>query len=542
METVTTVREWRPHPGKQETFLSLPDSIFEGFYGGAAGGGKSESLMMFPLVRKFHQYPQYKGIIFRRTFPELEKEIILRAHQYYRSEGGHWNDQKKYYTFPSGATQHFGHCEYEKDIRKYDTSEFNYAGFDELTSFTEFQYTYITLTRVRSSSNLPAIVRSGSNPGNVGHGWVRKRFVEPNKEGMTVLFDPVTKTKRIFIPALLTDNPTLMENDPGYIFRLDGLPEAELRAKKYGDWWTFSGQVFDTWRNEPFSDEPMNAQHVIEPFEIPDWWPVVLSVDWGYRAMTWAGWGAASPDGRCYLKKEYAVKEKEISEWATEIGIMSRDENLLGVALCGSAWQRRGDALTIAQQFQKFSGLKPERADSDRVGGKVLFQEYLRWAHKPKRAAQREDFDLETAQNILRNRGQESYLKYLAYFESEKEEENLPKLQVFNTCAEFINCIPLCVYDDKNTEDVAEFSGDDPYDGGRYLLKMIDRHFRGLSKEHQLRSKEAEIYKDFEGDRNWNKLHMRMRLVEREKRLKNSPVRRHHKSRRTSLMSTSPTW
>ena len=483
MENPETI-EWSP-TRKQEIFLTLPDTIFEGLYGGAAGGGKTEALYMLPLVRGWHHHPKYKGIILRRSFPELEKEIIIRSKQWYLSTGAKYNDTKKFYTFPNGGVQMFGHCEHEKDIVRYDGVEYNYAGWDELTHFTEYQYLYLTASRVRSSSaQLPAIVRAGTNPGNVGHKWVRSRFVDPAHEGLKVLVDKRTGLRRIFIPALVQDNKHLMTNDPLYLAKLELLPtEAERRAKKYGDWYTFEGQVFE-FRLEPLPDEPENARHVISPFEIPSWWPRIAAIDWGFAANVWIGWAAIAPDGRVYLYREYCKKRQLISTWATEFARLSQYEKLETVALDPSAWQQRGME-TIEQQFQEYSGYVPERAQNDRIGGKLLLHDYLRWTPKPKARDVAGTFSPELASKILRNYGKDKYDEYVRFFEDEPDELNLPKLQIFETCPAIIDTIPDCVSDPDNPEDVAEFPGDDPYDGCRYLLQAITR-FKEKSKwEHQ---------------------------------------------------------
>lgn len=480
MEVQTTT--WKPHK-KQEVFLTLPDWIYEVLYGGAAGPGKTEALYMLPLVRQFHQHPRYKGLILRRTFPELEAEIILRSKQWYASTGAKYNEQKKRWTFPNGGYQGFGHCEHEKDITKYDGVEYNYVGFDELTHFTEYQYTYLAGSRVRSSSSeLPAIVRSGTNPGNVGHKWVRDRFVEPYKEGMKLLKDKRTGLTRMFVPAFLEDNPTLMQNDPLYAQKLMMLPtEAERRAKRYGDWYTFEGQVFQ-FRLEPLPDEPSNACHICEPFPIPFWWPKVAAIDWGFAAHVWIGWAAIAPDGRVYLYREYFEKRKLLSDWATKFKHLSEKDNLEEVHLDPSAWQNRG-VETIDQKFTEYSGYTPVKAINDRIGGKMLLHDYLRWIPKPKPQSVGFEFDKELGDKILRNYGLEKYREYISFFDDKSDEGPLPKLQIFSNCTAIQDAIPQCVYDPKNPEDVLEFDGDDPYDGIRYLLQAVARFKERAARE-----------------------------------------------------------
>lgn len=505
-------KSWRPF-ARQEEFLSLPDTIFEALYGGAAGGGKSECLLLFPLARGFYRHPKFKGIIFRRTYPELEKEIILRSHEWYPATGAKYNDEKKRWTFPSGAIMQFGHSEFEQDVRKYDTTEYNYMAFDELTSFTEFQYTYLTLSRCRSScADLPSIVRAGTNPGNVGHAWVRRRFIESGPYG-SILLDPVTKTKRIFIQSLCTDNPHI---DPGYINRLAGLPEAERRAKRDGDWWFFAGQVFEDWREDPLSDEPANAKHVVSPFEIPLYWPRVLAIDWGYRAMTIALWAAISPDLRLYVFREFSCKEKKISQWAAEIGRLNKNEPLADSVICKSAYQTRGDDMTIVEQFTKHSGIPCRGADNDRIAGLLLMREYIRWRKKPDRKIlPNEEYNQDHAAEILRKFGTAAHHQYLESFQPSAEEKNLPKLQVFENCWELRKAIPLCVYDQKKRDDIAEFDGDDPYDACRYLICAAEEYMRP-NEEARFLQKRAEILGQHNEKRDETLFYRQMQALERE--------------------------
>lgn len=539
---------WTPTK-RQEDFISIPDTIFEGFFGGSAGPGKSECLMMLPIIREFYKIPGFKGILFRRTFPELEREIIPRSQEYFKLTGARYNDSKKRWTWDMYNTMmQFGYAEYEKDARSYDTTEYNYMAFDELTSFTEFQYTYLSFSRCRTSNpRLPAIVRSASNPGNVGHGFCRKRFVEPARGGYKIIQQTVMVggkprvIKRIFIPAKALDNPHI---DPDYIVRLQMLPEAERLAKAEGDWWTFSGQVFEDWRLEPFRDEPDNARHVVKPFDIPPWWPRVLAIDWGYSAMMCALWAAINPaTKRIYIYREYTAIKTKISSWAKTLAALSAGENLVDVVLDPSAWGNRGDECTIAEQFSNLSGMNPRRADNDRISGKNLVQEALRWepvinpfyGHEP---------DVGHAMEIYEFHGEATYHRYMDQFTDEPETAvNLPKLQVFDTAVKLIETIPLCVYNDPtmtrkgSPEDVAEFNGDDPYDTVRYILKACQYYLDVGGAENERQSKIAGAMDLIKTGQDQTAFYMQMDRIDAEHQRIGMGVKKfHHAQRRKYRM------
>lgn len=556
-------KSWKANPGRQSLYLGLPDSIFEQFYGGAAGGGKTEALLMRPLLRQWTDNPRFQGIFLRRTFPELEESVIERSRRgginkdgteipSFKDFGAEYNEQKKKWRFPSGATYTFGHAEKEEDIRKYDTAEYQYCAFDELTSFTEFQYKFMAFSRVRSIiSGIPAIVASGSNPGNVGHRWVRERFVEPCPTGGKILIERIKFPdgreeiiKRIFIPAFLADNPKLMENDPMYRVRLEMLPEADKRAKAYGDWWTFAGQVFGEFRTEPFVDEPPNACHIITP-RIPDpRLPRVLSIDWGKHMMTHGIWGVPLPDKRTIIYREYPPLDKEdkpvvgedVKVWTTNMANTCLLEGINpAIVLDPSAWQNRG-VKTIADQFIETwkevtqKSPKIEKADNDRIGGKSLVHDYLRWKPRPKLLWDiKQVYSPEIAAWVMRNKGMEAYKAYLSQFapQSDTIPEIIPRLQITADCKILIKTIPLCIYDEKKgDEDVKEFNGDDPYDNLRYYLKKID-----TMKVSEI----TELLQSTDGDdpTDWNAFYQRLRRLEsRESKVKCIPLGRLSRRRR----------
>lgn len=503
---------WKPHK-KQQEFIRLPFDVAEALYGGAAGGGKSEVLVMLPLIYRFHEHPKFKGIILRRTNPELDAEIIGRAREWYPNTGAVWNEGKKKYVWYDkwgnpGAEMRFGHAELEKDIRKYDGVQYNYVAFDEATSFTSFQYLYLILTRRRSATtDLPAIGRSATNPGNVGHLFQRGRFVDPYPMGGKILIDSVSGIRRFFLQCLGTENPHLLKANPRYFedMKSFGLQSAEYRAKALGDWYTFSGQVFTEFRVEPLDNEPPNARHVIAPFDIPSWWPRVIAIDWGFAAYTVIGWGAISPDGRVYVYRVYAAKGQYINNWVGELINRTGNEwdSVRDIVICHSANQNRGEPHTILQQVQTAiddylgvaGSISVRLGKRDRLGGKLLLHEYLRWIPKPTQPVPIEQFDQELADRILRQYGTNKYHEYLNFFKPQEPETNLPKLQIFESSPEgtsneiLYDTIPLCMYDDKGEkdktpEDVKEFDGDDPYDMLRMLLESVDRYVVESAHEH----------------------------------------------------------
>lgn len=531
---------WKPNSPPQFEFLSLPDSIFEAFYGGAVGGGKSEALLFYPLARRWHENPNFKGIIFRRTFTELENSLIPRTvgsesvndpKVNYKDFGGVYNETKHSWKFPSGARIFFGYLETDDHARKYDTAEFNYIAFDELQNFEEYQYLYLTHRARSSVAGLPAIVRAAGTPGGIGMAWVRKRFIEPQRLGYTRIKDTTLGTERIFIPAKPDDNPDLLINTPNYMAQLALLPEAEFKAK-LGDWWSFSGQVFTEFRTHRLGGEPENALHVVKPFEIPSWWPVILGIDWGYTAKTVALWAALSPDERIYVFQEYVCTKTSTRQWAAEIAIRSKGLNLINVTLDPSAWQKRG-VNTVAEEFIAGSNFDfVEKADNDRIGGKVLLHDYLRFEQKkalhPPGAAP----DLDVANEIYNNRGPAAYQEYLNTFIPTPEETNLPRLQIFDTCEELITVFPLCVYNKDGSkekkEDVAEFQGDDAYDAVRYLVKGMDFHWEDLKREAGRRTQHATIMDRFKTTGDYNVLHRQMERYESEHESP-TPVRTIHR-------------
>lgn len=536
---------WKPNP-RQEDFLRIPFSVKEALYGGGAGSGKTDLLMMFGIVHRFIMNPRFKQVFLRRTFPEIKNEILPRTKDIYPKFGGELNQTDKVWTFPrpdqaggtglanAGAMIMFGHCENEDDVHKYDSMEISLFTPDEITSLTEYIYLYIAFERNRAprGSGLPSITRAAGMPGGIGHTFTKKRFIDPYPAGGKIL-QGKGGNKRIYIHATLKDNEQHV--DPTYAQSLDGRPEAERKAKKFGDWSAYLGQVFEEFRDKHYPDEPENALHVIPPFEIPAWWPRIVVGDWGFRAMTWIGYGAISPYKRVYIYREQTFLKTKIEEWAQEVKAYVDKENPRVVKFCKSAGQDRGQEHTIQQQIEAALERPIElssNAPGSRVAGKLLLHEYFRWKPKPIIPTdQLEPYSSEKAMWIWRNRGEAEYRSYLKLYEPDEPENNLPKIQIFrcdetntehyghpNCCHTLIETIKACSYDkpknNKPAEDVAEFDGDDPYDGIRYLVDAAERFFEDASEEFRKVQKQEEMIQRLQGNQDWTAFYRNMRKIE----------------------------
>lgn len=193
----------------------------EALYGGAAGGGKSEALLMGAL--QYADVPGYAALLLRRSYTDLAMPGALMDRALGWLGGvGHWDQAKHRWRLPSGAVLQFGYLERLSDRFRYQSSEFQYIGFDELTQFGEGEYLYL-FSRLRrlAGSMVPVRMRAATNPGGVGHDWVRARFL-------------VGGDGRCFVRARLSDNPFL--DQAGYresLARLSGVERAQLLD---GDW------------------------------------------------------------------------------------------------------------------------------------------------------------------------------------------------------------------------------------------------------------------------------------------------------------------
>jgi hypothetical protein len=286
------------HP--QQT-LALITEATEALYGGAAGGGKSHFLRCASIIFAM-LVPGLQIYLFRRLSDDLIKNH-MEGHSSYPSllaaylSSGHVkiNWSRNFIEFWNGSKIHLCHCQYEKNLTKYQGAQIGLLLIDELTHFTEKMYRYLRGRCRLGGMAVPEHFKGwfpriicGTNPGSVGHNWVKASFVDllepyevrqmPRSEGGKL---------RTYIPAKLSDNPTMQETDPDYEATLEGLGSPELvKAMKDGDWNIVAGGMFDDlWREDV---------HMVDPFPIPPNWTIDRGFDWGSSKPFSVCWFATS--------------------------------------------------------------------------------------------------------------------------------------------------------------------------------------------------------------------------------------------------------
>ena len=217
----------------------MQSEAFETLFGGAAGGGKSHGQLLDAL-RFAVCYPGSRQLMLRRTMPELERSLVPASLRLFPQTVASYKVSEHLWQFAGGSTLEFGYCDAESDVTKYQSAEYDVLRFDELTHFTESQFTYL-ISRVRGANPFPKQVKSTTNPGGVGHQWVKARYIDPMPPDTQTDFDGGS---RLFLPARLTDNPFLHRADAGYEKRLRLLSARDRRALLDGVWELDEGRYF----------------------------------------------------------------------------------------------------------------------------------------------------------------------------------------------------------------------------------------------------------------------------------------------------------
>ncbi|ASC63612.1 terminase [Achromobacter denitrificans] len=437
------------HPKQGEILKSIATEIL---FGGAAGGGKS-FLMRALAIIWCGMIPGLQVYLFRRILEDLVKNhvegpsgfrallapwVLSGRVQIIDTEIRFWN----------GSRIYLCHCQLEKHRFKYQGAEIHVLLIDELTTFTDVIYRFLR-SRVRMTSiTLPAKllgqfprVLAGSNPGNVGHGWVKTAW-GLGKDGA---HDPMEVWRtpdeeggmlRQYVPALLEDNPTMAQDDPTYRARLRGLGSAAVvRAFEKGDWDAVAGSflegVFDPDR------------HVIKPFVIPHTWKVWKAMDWGFAKPYSVGWWALSNDGVFY-------RWRELYGYGGKPNVGSREE--------AAAVARRIEEIEKHDERMGYD-YRQNIADAaifSDVGTESIARAFKKGGVVWRESAKGRGSRINGAQRIV-------------------DLLMADRLKVFDSCRHWIRTVPLLMPDQNRLEDVDTSMEDHAWDETMYATGPIRR-------------------------------------------------------------------
>lgn len=380
-------KEWTLNP-RQQLALKYVNQVDEFMYGGAAGGGKSE-FDLFHALERSKAIPGHSTLILRAVFPELKRTLIRRSQIRYlrdrtmtQAEDGTWAAARykvadKEWHFHNGSIIEFGHCDTEGDVMTYLSAEYDLIIIDESTTFTGDQIEMLR-TRLRTSEAkarlgcLPHLVLS-TNPGNAGHGWHKKRYVESTNYGRDGIVEiPVDnddpngeQVKVAFVPSKAGDTPQL---DKTYKRNLRSLTDPVKRAQYLdGSWDTFEGQFFEEWEE---------SIHVIDPFPIPATWTKIRGIDYGTGKPFACEFIAFDWDGNAYVFTERYGAGYTATEQAHRVLEASPDEFAFTMA-DPSIWAKTPSGDSISTMYRK-AGLVCRKATNARVDGWNVVREYLK--------------------------------------------------------------------------------------------------------------------------------------------------------------------
>ena len=378
---------------KQKEFF-LSETKFTA-YGGARGGGKSYALR-YKLLLMCLSYPGIRVLLIRRSYPELQENHIrpmrelLAAHP----EVAVYHEKEKCFSFSCGSTMLFGYLSDRGDLLRYQGGNFDVVAFDEATQFDEYAFRVMSAT-VRGANDFPKRMYLTCNPGGVGHGWVKRLFIDRDFHMGERPCD------YRFIPASVYDNEALMKANPDYVTQLESLPDALRAAWLDGKWDVFAGQFFSEF------DE---KKHVTSPFTFPKDTAFYCAVDYGLDMLA-ALFIAVTADGRAYVYDEIYESDLIVSRAAAKICEKLRAD--MTVIAPADLWGRGKDSGRSAAELFAEGGVYFTKLVPSRIDGWLSLKEWL------------------------------------------ADADGVPRLRFFPRCKNIIRCLPLLLYDEDRAGDAA---------------------------------------------------------------------------------------
>lgn len=464
------MQTWKPHPGPQTK--ALKSNAYETLYGGARGGGKTDAGLIWLIKPYLLNNKRARSLVIRKNADDLS-DWLDRATFFYQRYGVKVAGKPATLRFPSGYKIKTGHLKDDNAYTKYQGHEYQRILIEELTQIpTEKQYVQLMGSCRSTVDGLDARMFCTTNPGGIGHGWVLDRFkIEHMELHNTKFLGRDTERTRVFIPAKIEDNPTLIVKDPGYVKYLEGLKYTDedlYKAWRLGRWDVFAGQFFKEFNI---------AKHVIRPFN-PKWldpkYTFVGGMDWG-RADPFAmllslvfkvELPGLKPFYRSITFKEFYGTDKSPADWTKEI--------LEGLPQLRKA----GKVVSVLERFQ-FIQCDTQifnTGNDNSVSIKDQFADAystFQWLLKP---ASKE-----------RIGGWENLHNWLSI-----APDGLPYWLITEDCYNLIRTLPKLVHDDINKEDVNSEGEDHAPDAIRYekkALKWINARTGAVSQRRLTRIK-----------------------------------------------------
>lgn len=438
---------WSPQEGPQTALLACP--VFEVFYGGARGGGKTESSIGDWLQHSSLYGEGAIGIFVRRKLTQLA-EVIARTKQLFPKLGAKYNEQQKTWTMSNGARLKFVYLERDSDAEEYQGHSYTRIYVEELTNFPSPGPINKLRATLRSGSGVPVGMRLTGNPGGPGHNWVKARYINPAPQGYKIIteeedvtIDGVVQTvslSRVFIPSKLGDNMLLMRNDPTYILRLRQSGSEQLvKAWLEGNWDIIDGAFFDEW------DEQL---HVLSA---SDWLPQLKPAWLRFRAFDWGSAKPFSVGWYCLIEEDLRAHDRVLPK-----GALVKYQEWYGA--CGPNKGLKMTADLVAQGIvQREQGQRIRYGVADpaiyiRDGGPSIGETMAIHRCSWRRADNK------------RKAGAESLRQRLV------GSNGLPMLYFLDACEDSIRTIPVLQHDETDPEDVDTEAEDHAYDETRYAV------------------------------------------------------------------------
>lgn len=402
-------------------------------YGGAKGGGKSYAIRA-EAVRQCMSAPNVKGLILRKTFPEVRKNTLTPMKMELKQKGiwHKYNGQDKTIEFSNGSTIEFSYCRNEADVLRYQGVEYDFIAIEELTHWEEDWFKTLKGCLRSPRSEITPNFFASTNPGGIGHAWVKRLWIDRN------FTENESPEDYAFIGASVYDNAVLMDSQPDYEKELLDLPEHKKEAYLYGNWDVFEGQYYPEFNR---------VEHVVENF-LPMGHAIVerlIAMDYGFSAPSAVLWLAKDTQGVIYCYREIYVTQKTYTELANLIAVHTTEKEMetLRKIVCDPAALNKksgSNASTLKKDFTKvFKGIKIIGGENTRLDG---------W--------------MNIRQHLIAN-----------------------MIQFTKSCKNLIRTLPELIYDKHNVEDCDTKKEDHAPDALRYGLMEISKNmqgFKGVSK------------------------------------------------------------